>query len=188
MDTLADLQERMLATPDNATILTYFVTSATKIMRDGGAPSVDALVATLTIPKLPFSPAPMSTFLVFMETLSQAMGPDEAFTAVAKHSLRRFFGSPPGVIIKALARTGPHSLLASATIGYKACVNFGERKYVYVGKREAIMTFKEDYFGPAWHAAGIFPLAFKIVCRVDTECTVEDKENYGMDFVVRVRW
>lgn len=189
-DTKETVLARMDECPLDASILGYFFTQGFRLVKkELGSDVAEELEESLSKKIfIPFLSYPMVKFLKILEILSNEMGPDEAHAAAATAMLTPFFSSPLGSFMFTLARTTPHTLIEASVAGYRGCVSWGERIYTRVGEKEALMEFRNDLLGPAWHAVGIFPPAIQKACGVTAMVTVEDMDEDHMNFKLRTTW
>lgn len=189
-DSTATFEGRVAAVPEGASILGYFLRQGLWVMeRELGREAASAMDAMLSKRVfIHFLSYPMHKFMPILGALSAKMGVDKAHAEVATAMLTPFFSSPVGAIMFTLARTTPHTLIEASVAGYRACVSWGTRTYERVGDREALMHYKDDLLGPAWHAVGIFPPAIAKACGVQAQVTVEDCDEARMNFTLRTRW
>ena len=109
------------------------------------------------------------------------------FSDSGAEAVEVFFGSPIGRAMAFLGAPDPHRLLSSTPDGYRVCVSWGKRRYRKISKNEAVVEFRFDLLGPAWHA-GSFEAGLRRACRVAPTVDLVSRDEAGMNFDLRSRW
>lgn len=81
-------------------------------------------------------------------------GPENAARLLGMATVRDFTGSMAGKTLLSLSGSSPMRLLSNLPTGYRAAVNFGERKVTPRGDKGALVTFRRDFF-PLVHSEGV---------------------------------
>jgi uncharacterized protein (TIGR02265 family) len=81
-------------------------------------------------------------------------GPENVARQLGMATVRDFTTSMAGKTLLSLSGPSPMRLLSNLPTGYRAAVNFGERKVTPKGDQAAVVTFRRDFF-PLVHSEGV---------------------------------
>ncbi|AKF87213.1 hypothetical protein MFUL124B02_39485 [Myxococcus fulvus 124B02] len=159
MDSPAHLQARMALCRPEHLVLDLFVHCLRESIARRMGQSL-AIAAGATIPAVPARGAPThrpaSDYLALLHegarSVAEKLGEDYAaaveqlsFTA-ASH----VFSAPVGEMVMAITGEDPHRGLSVGSGLAGATSTFGEREYERVSDTTARLSFKDEFFGPAW--------------------------------------
>ncbi|NMO17849.1 TIGR02265 family protein [Pyxidicoccus fallax] len=194
MDSPQHLQARLALCQPEHTVLDLFMQSLLEsIATLTGAPLEGAAPRQGPAPRNapPFRPA-----RDYMEALHRGASAltatglpyGDAVEKVSLHAANLIFSAPMGEMVLSVAGKDPNEGLSLTQGMAGATSNFGEREYERVSDRSARLTFRDEYFGPAWTRAMTLAGLRKANPGLDFQVELESGEPPYASFTLLVKW
>jgi len=157
----ADLKQRLAAATATDTSRGLNYTTLFALVRDhlgdAAARDVDVLGKGA---RVDFFSYPIAEYLQTawnaLDRLEPTFGTTDATLAeLGRRTISGFLASMIGRTAFTMAGKDPRRLLANIGPSYRTAVSYGARTVEFTGPRQAVITFRQDFMPPAFHAAVI---------------------------------
>ncbi len=195
IDSPPSLRLRLAKATDKDVLLGMFIQSTVDYAEKTYGPEVGGTAKNLLPGKkksvTSFLRYPVVDLLKVLDAIGLAQKRDpleRVIEACGSFGVVGFLESPVGRTLTAIASgTDPMRLLGAVPAGYKAVTSFGERKFEATGPKSAVVQFRGELVGPAWHV-GVFKGAFQAMYNLPVKVTASVLEPSGCDFNLTAEW